>query len=189
MIQDSTDRLVISGKNNVGSVSAVIVNDTLVISGNRKLNLNPEKNTIVIHFSSLKYMITYDPVSISCSGILKADHFSYDAIGEIAEIRLAVDCNFFQLVNSANTLGNFYFKGRSEYCSFFNRYGSRIFADSLTCLYADITNESIGDVRINASENITANILGPGDICYYGEPEIEIAEKRGDGNMIRLLVN
>jgi Protein of unknown function (DUF2807). len=59
-----------------------------------------------------------------------------------------------------------------------------MFADSLTSENAEIVNESIGDVHVNASEKIKAFIWGPGNIYYYGTPVIEIAEKRGGGNMI-----
>jgi hypothetical protein len=67
-----------------------------------------------------------------------------------------------------------------------NRYGSCIFADSLLCKEAVIYNESVGDVSINASDDIQAYIWGPGNINYYGTPAINIVEKRGNGKIIRL---
>jgi hypothetical protein len=44
----------------------------------------------------------------------------------------------------------------------------------------------VGDVNINASDNIEAFIRGPGNICYYGHPVINLVEKRGTGKIIRL---
>lgn len=186
LIQDSVNKLVISGKNDINSVSAVIKDDTLIIDDHKNMPFNPNKNRLDLHFSSLEYMVTYDPVNVSNADTIKADHFQYYALGEIAKVRLVVDCNFFLVVNSANTLGYFYFSGKANYCSFFNRYGCSIFADSLLCHNAEVDNESVGDVHINASDNIKAFIRGPGNIYYYGTPVIEIAERRGDGKMIRL---
>ena len=186
LIQDSANRLVITGKNDINSIDAVINDDTLIIDDHKKMSFNPDKNTLALHFSNLEYMVSYDPVNVSNTDTIKADQFLYDAIGEIAEVRLVVDCNYFLVVNSANTLGYFYFNGKANNCTFFNRYGCSIFADSLSCKNAEIVNESVGDVYINASENIKAFIWGPGNIYYYGTPVIEIAEKRGDGKIIRL---
>jgi hypothetical protein len=186
LIQDSANRLVITGKNDINSIDAVINDDTLIIEDHKKMSFNPSKNTLALHFSDLEYMVSYDPVNVSNTDTIKADQFLYAAIGEIAEVRLVVDCNYFLVVNSANTLGYFYFNGKANNCTFFNRYGCSIFADSLSCKNAEIVNESVGDVYINASENIKAFIWGPGNIYYYGTPVIEIAEKRGDGKIIRL---
>jgi len=186
LIQDSANSIIITGKNNIRSVNASVKDDLLVISDDGKINFNPAKNTLSIHFTSLDSLVTCDAVNVSCEGTLRIKNFSFNVLGEIAEVRLALNCNFPQLVNSGNTLGNFYLSGKAEDCYFFNRYGSRIFADSLICSNATIINESVGNVRVNASDHLTAYIKGPGNIFYYGKPFIEIAEKIGDGKMISL---
>ena len=186
LIQDSANKLVITGKNNINSIGAFIIDDTLIIGNDKKITFNSEKNTLALHFSNLRYMVTYDPVNVSNTDTIKADNFLYEAIGEIAEVRLTVDCNYFNVVNSANTLGYFYFNGEADNCTFFNRYGCSIFAGNFLCKNAEIVTESVGDVYINASESIKASIWGPGNIYYYGTPVIEIADKRGDGRLIRL---
>jgi hypothetical protein len=186
LIQDSLNRLVITGKNDIGSIDAFINNDTLIINNRNKMSVNPDKNAITLHYSNLEYMVTYDPVSISNPDTLKTDQFIFVTFGGITEMRMAINCNYLYVYNSANTLGNFYFNGKANDCSFFNRYGCSIFADRLLCKNAEIMNESIGDVHINANEHIKSIIRGPGNICYYGTPVIEVAEKRGDGRMIRL---
>jgi hypothetical protein len=186
LIQDSANRLVITGKNDINSIDAVIINDTLIIDDHKKMFFNPYKNTLALHFSNLEYMVTIDPVNVSNTDTIKADKFLYEAIGEIAEVRLVVKCNYLLIVNSANTLGYFYLYGKANDCTLFNRYGCSIFADNLSCKNAEIVNESVGDVYINSSENIKAFIWGPGNIYYHGTPVIEIAEKRGKGRIIRL---
>lgn len=185
LIQDSENRLDITGSNDINSIDAVVINDTLIINNHKKMSFNTAKNTLFLHFKSLKHMVTYDPVNVTNSDTIKSDEFRYAALGEISEVRLTVECNYLLVMNSANTLGHFNINGKTDYCSFFNRYGSVIFTDSLICKYAEITNESIGDVHINASEKITVSILGPGNIYYRGNPAIEIAEKRGTGKIIR----
>lgn len=186
LIQDSANSLVITGSNNINSIDAIIKDDTLIIVNHKKISLNPLKNRLTLHFSNLNHMVTYDPVNVSNMDTIKADQFIYDAIGEISEVNLVVDCNYFAIDNSANTLGYLYLSGRTNSCVLFNRYGGSIFADRLFCKSAEITNESIGDIYVNASDNIKAFIWGPGNIYFYGNPVIEIAEKRGNGKIIRL---
>lgn len=186
LIQDSANRLVITGENNIKSIDAVIKDDTLIIDDHKKMSFNPARNTLYIHFSNLKYMVTYDPVNVSNADTIKVKDFSYDAIGEIEEVKLIVDCSYFMVTSSANTLGYFYCYGKSYKCAFVNRYGCSIFADSLLCKNVEVTNESIGDVYVNASDYLEATIWGPGDIYYHGNPVIRIMERKGEGEIIRI---
>jgi hypothetical protein len=186
LIQDSTNRLIITGKNDITSIDATVQKDTLLIDDHKNLSFNPNKNTLTLHFSNLKYIDSSDPIKLSNTDTIQADQFSLVAGGEIEEIRLVFKCNNFFAVNNSNTLGYFHFIGKAETCWIWNRYGSVMYADSLLCKDAVIYNESVGDVNINASDNIDAFIRGPGNICYYGTPVITISEKRSTGKVIRL---
>jgi len=186
LTQDYENRLVITGKNDINSIDAMVIDDTLIIENHKNLPFNTKKNNLTLHLSSLDYLVTYDPVNISNTDTLKGERILYDAIGEISQVNMIVDCDLLQVANSANTLGTFYFFGKATSCSFFNRYGCTIFAGGLSCRFAEITNESVGDVHINASENIRAYIWGPGNIYYYGIPDIEVAEQKGKGTIIKL---
>ena len=53
LIQDSTNRLVITGKNDISSIDALVMDDTLIIDDHKKISFNPNKNTLVLHFSNL----------------------------------------------------------------------------------------------------------------------------------------
>jgi hypothetical protein len=186
LIQDSTNRLVITGKNDINSIDALIKNDTLTIDDHKNISFNQNKNSLTLHFSNLTYVDSSDPINLSNTDTIKADQFSLVAGGEIAEVRLVFRCNHFYAVNNSNTLGYFHFIGKTETCWIWNRYGSSMYADSLHCKDAAIYNESVGNVNINASDNIDAFIRGPGNIGYYGTPVINIVEKRGTGKIIRL---
>lgn len=186
LIQDSTDRLVIAGKNDINSIDALIRNDTLIINDHKNISFNPNKNALTLHFSNLKYIDSSDPIELSNTDTIRADQFSLVAGGEIEEVRLVFKCNNFFAVNNSNTLGYFHFSGKAQSCWIWNRYGSVMYADSLHCKDAVIYNESVGDVNINASDNIDAFLRGPGNICYYGTPVITIGEKKGTGKIIRL---
>lgn len=186
LIQDSADMVIVRGPVSINRIDAESIDDTLRIKDSNKFPLEPGRNTIELHLTKLNYLVTYDPVFLTTKDTLKGDRISWDGIGEIAEGRLIIDCNQFNLCNSANTLGNIRLTGKAEHLYVFNRYGSNVFADSLYCRNAEITNESAGNVYINASEIITAFIWGPGNIYYHGDPVAELRESKGSGHLIRI---
>lgn len=186
LVQDSTERIVVSGSNNIDAVKAAVINDTLVIDDGRGFSLNTKKNTIEIHFRTLEHLVTFDPVNLSNEGTLKGDRFSWDGIGEIAEASLLLDHNLVIICNSANTLGSIKLSGKVETLVIFNRYGGNVQADRLVCRNADITNESAGDVYVNASDQLVAYIWGPGNIYYHGDPVTSVREVKGTGQLIRI---
>jgi hypothetical protein len=185
-VQDSANRLDITGSNDISSVDAAVVEDTLIIDNHRKMSFNPDKNKLVIHFSNLGYMVTNDPANVTNRDTIYAGQFIFEAFGEIVEARMVFNCDNLYFVSYPYSLGFFHFSGKSNSCILSNSYGSTVFADSLHCKYAEVITTSVGDVYINASENITAYLLGPGNIYYHGNPAIEIAEKKGSGRIISL---
>ncbi len=185
LIQDSTDRIVLTGKNDIRSVDAQVENGMLKISDPVTMSFNSKRNCLAIHFTRLESVTAFNPVNVSNEDTIKADGFTFAAVSEVAEVSLVVECNSLQVV-SANTLGHFNLSGKTGYCFIATFYGCSFFADELFCRQAEIMHESIGDVYINASETITAYIRGPGNIYYHGNPVITVAEKKGEGKMIRL---
>jgi hypothetical protein len=186
LVQDSSDRLVITGRNDIRSIDAITKDDTLFISDNKKRSFNPDKNSLVLHFTQIEQIDFFGPVKLTNRDTIKADNFTLVAEGEIAEVRLVIKCNSLVVLDNSNTLGYFHLIGQSTDTWFWNRYGSCMYADSLVCRNAVVYNESIGDVHINATDNLNAFIRGPGIIGYYGTPVITISENRGTGKLIRL---
>ena len=186
LIQDSTNRLEITGKNNISSIDGIIKDDTLTIDDHKNRYFNPNRNTLYLHFSNLKFIACNDPVNLTNKDTIKADQLAFYAIGEIAEVRLVLKCNYFLALNDANTLGYLHFVGKTDGCLIWDRYGSCMYADSLVCRYAAIYNQSVGDISINATDKLDAFFRGPGNIYYRGNPVINIGERSGTGKLIKL---
>ena len=186
--QDSIHQLTIEGAEDIiADTEARVVNDTLSIRDiNRNLFRIEEMPTLCLHFTDLKYLWTFKPVKITNEDTLKLDWFYFYPIGEIGEAQLTVQCNFFGMDNSANTLGKFSVKGTAQNARFYNRYGSSIYADSLKSQVVHVYNESIGDVYIYADEQLQIFIWGPGNIYHSGNAVPEIVEKKSSGMVVRL---
>lgn len=186
LVQDSANRLDITGRNDINSIKASVIDDTLIIDNHKKMTFNPNKNKLVIHFSNVGYMVTNDPANVTNSDTIHAGQFIFEAFGEIVEAKMVFNCDNLYFVSYPYSLGFFHFSGKCNSCILSNSYGSTIFADSLHCKYAEVITTSVGDVFVNASENISAYLLGPGNIYYHGNPVIEIVEEKGTGRMIPL---
>ncbi|HEX2920702.1 MAG TPA: DUF2807 domain-containing protein [Bacteroidales bacterium] len=186
LVQDSMNKLVISGKNNIQFIEGIVKNDTLQIKDNKKISVKPGRNKLYLHFSNLEYLTTNDPVNISSRDTLRSDIFYWDALGEIVEANLLIDCNYLCMCTSANTLGMFRFSGNAENCDFFIRYGSIVHSENLICKNVIVTSETVGDITVNASENLSAYIRSNGNIYYRGNPQTAVAEQKGSGQLLRL---
>jgi hypothetical protein len=186
LIQDSANMVIARGKNKINAIEAECIDNLLRIKDNSKFPVEPGRNTIELHLTEIKHLVTYGPVFLTTSDTLHGDRISWDGIGEIAEARLLINCNLFVFCNSANTLGNIDLIGKATSLDVFNRYGGNVFADSLECRYAEITNESIGDVHVNVSVRLEAYIWGPGNIYYRGDPRTDIREIKGTGKLIKI---
>jgi hypothetical protein len=186
--QDTIHRLTMEGTADViADIEAQVISDTLVIrDAHKDLFRIEEKPTLYLQFSDLACLCTHNPAKVTNEDTLKLDHFYYYSIGEIGEASLTVECNYFGLDNSANTLGRFHIRGRTHIAKFFNRYGSSIYADSLVSQIVQVFNESIGDVYVNAAELLEIYIWGPGNIYYLGNPVIEIVENKNSGQVLKM---
>ena len=186
--QDTIHKLIIEGVEDfIADIEARVENDTLIIRDiHKNLFRIEERPTLYLHFTDIKYLWTINPVNVTNEDTLKLDWFYYYPIGEIGEAYLTVQCNFFGMDNSANTLGRFFIRGTAQTARFYNRYGSSIYADSLKSQVVQVYNESVGDVYVYADELLRVFIWGPGNIYYSGEPVVQIIEKRSSGMVLKL---
>ena len=186
--QDTIHKLTIQGVADfITDIEARVENDTLIIRDIHKNLFRIEERPILyLHFKDIKYLWTINPVKVTNEDTLKLDWFYYYPVGEIGEAHLTVQCNFFGMDNSANTLGRFFIRGTAQTARFYNRYGSSIYADSLKSQVVQVYNESVGDVYVYADELLRVFIWGPGNIYYSGGAVPEIVERRSSGMVLKL---
>lgn len=186
LIQDSSNTVTLHGTNRLDRIVLEVTNDTLFVEDKNHLSLEPGRNTLEIHYTSLSYLLTRKSVQLTNSGTINGSRFYWDALGEIAEARLQLDYGNITICNSANTLGIINLKGQAENLIVFNRYGSTVNAAELSCSHAEVANESAGNIYVNARNTLVAYILGAGNIFYKGDPGITIAEITGKGKVIKI---
>ncbi len=187
LIQDTVNFIRVEGaESDIDNLSTTSTGDTLNIVINTRFRLagHRSRSKIYAHFINLRQLITTAPANITNQDTLRLQSLLYYAIGEIGEADIQIVCNHLEMHNSANTLGWFYFSGRAVSCRFYNRYGCSIFAGGLKVQQAEIFNESVGDVYINASEELNVYLWGPGNIYYCGIPEVHVIDSRSTGKVV-----
>ena len=173
-----------------------IINDIIYSGNNRKATIEnsisgqwlklSDKPGVDIHFEHLSQLTNFGPVSLICPDTLILDRFALFALGEIAETRLLVRCNYLRIDNSHNTLGHFFIAGSAGYAHLYNKYGCSGFAAETTINTIDVINRSAGDIYLNVTRQINADIQGSGNIYYSGNPVIKIVKHTGTGKIIQL---
>ena len=187
LVQDTGYKMIYKGSEEIfKDISVNIANDTLFITDTRKRLLKiDDRPAMYLHFENLRSLVTFKPATVGNTDTLKLNYFYLYSIGELGEVELTLDCNTFGLDNSANTLGRYVIRGKSDIVYMFNRYGSTIIADNLICREARVINESIGDVYIHAEEILNVYLWATGNIYYTGNPVIQVVEKRDSGRLIK----
>jgi len=187
---DTISKIVIEYNPENHFIKNKIFNDTLYLNFEIRHGLKPIKNKplVNIFFRDIKKLVTRGPSYVFSDDTIKFTNIVYYSIGEIGSANLKLNCNIFDMANSANTLGHYYFKGIVNYLILYNRYGSTIFADSVNANNALIINESAGDVYVNVKKQLDVYIQGTGNIFCKNKPEIlNIIEDRGKGGKIIFL--
>ncbi len=80
--------------------------------------------------------------------------------------------------------GTFKIRGRSESFHCEPRYSAIIAASQLLVKKAYIDNYSTGNVYVNPTDSLTAQIFWTGDIIYSGNPGIKLLDHPGKGGLI-----
>lgn len=79
--------------------------------------------------------------------------------------------------------GKYFVKGKCENFRCQPRYSAIVDASQLSVKKAYIDNYSTGDVFVNPTDSLVANIFWTGDIIYGGNPAVELLEKPGKGGL------
>ena len=140
-------------------------------------NYQKEQIFLDIHFSQLDSIIAYRENNIKSKGYIKNKVFmiKYPSSG-IATLDLKIDVDTFYLkINPYG--GDFYVEGSCKFNYIYSVGYSYVHAENVTCLDADVTSYSTGDIYVNPSRSLSAHIFNFGNI-YYCSPINQITVEK-----------
>ncbi len=189
LVQDSTEKVVISGgKNLLNFIGVNVENGLLTVNNENKcsfLRSYEQRVKVEIHFKNLSNLEFEGTEPLTCRDTLQLDWFTLLIRDGAGPVNLLLNA---QLITAtlAHGYGDFTMKGHTNqaifnvrsngYC---NTYGLNI-AESIT-----VISRTQADLRINAHQCILrAQTEGSGNIYYKGVPNSIEFNRYGSGNLM-----
>ncbi len=189
LIQDSLDKVVIFGKENlIQLISTSISNDTLSIFNENKCayfrKYSNNKIRVEIHFSSLKRIKTLGSETLICSDTLKSSSLSIEIRDGAGTSNFSVDVENLS-IDAPHGWGDYVISGKAVNAIVGIR--SNCFGDARNLLvsnYLYVSNDAQGDLIINANNlALDGFIKSDGNIFYVGNFTSETVVKTGKGEL------
>jgi hypothetical protein len=190
LIQDSTNKLEIKGGKNVIQKVEFTQNDTLLsIENTNTCNWTRSYQEVIeldIHFTELKRVGIYGQVYLTNRDTIYSSDLSIVVYSKASKANLTVNTNQFRF-SLWEATGEYYLHGKTNYSYYgTGRYGY-IYAKDLKSKYVRASNESTGDIYVNADNSIQAWLSSYGNIYYTGNAtDITIEEESSTGKLIKL---
>lgn len=192
LVQDSTDKLVITGGENVVNlVEWEIDNDKiLTISNGNKCNFLRNERKVIkveIHYTNV-YNIRFEGTEpLTTKGTLKTDYFVLLIRDGAGPVTMDLDCISVN-ADISHGWGDYTFTGTTDYAYLAAR--SNGFCDTRglsvsTDIY--VASETSGTIKVNCGNlNLKGHLKSNGDIEYIGNPSSVNVLNTGTGKVIDL---
>ena|SRR6218665_3709027 len=192
LVQDSTDKLVIIGGENVVNKVEWSISDDKVLSLSNKNKCNFLRNErkiikVEIHYTNI-YNIHFEGTEpLTTRGKLKTNYFVLFIRDGAGPVTMDLDC-ISVFADISHGWGNYTLTGKTEYATIGAR--SNGFADTrgLTVnqsIY--VAHESSGKIKVNCgSLQLDGYLKSNGNIEYVGSPSLVNVLDTGDGEVVKI---
>lgn len=156
---------------------------------NDKLIVDYKDDASIGHSTKLNVFITLvDITGLSVHGVgdvsvekaLVLDRLNIENTG-VGDINLVLDCNDLTVDNSS--VGDIILSGRTTTFELNNSGVGDVLAFDLDSKNTVIDNSGVGDVEINATESVSIESSGVGDVVYSGNPKSKNIEDNAVGDV------
>ncbi len=133
-----------------------------------------------IYYTELSEISSRGVLNLSHEGTLKSDKLQIDLSGA-GKMDLNLDVE--KLLVSMSGASNLTFTGKAAYQEMEVSGAGNIRAENLEGKEGEIRVSGVGNVKVNISESLEAQVSGVGNIRYKGNPERLISKANGIGNI------
>lgn len=175
-----------AGKNLQDLVVTEVNNRILLIENTNKCNwVRSYKPRIEVHVSTphLTALTYYGSGKVSFENTLITDVLKVELWEASGDLNLKVEANLVELKSNTGTATILCEGTANEFVSFMGGTGF-INSEHTVCQKVLAVNENTGYLKVNAVNQLKADIKGAGDILYVGNPVIELNDI-GKGELIK----
>ena len=177
---------VTAGDNLIDNVTTSVKGDLLTIKNENKCNwVRSFKKKLVVNIHAPTFTdFTYrGSGEVNFIDTLKSNVFRLNLWDASGDMYLLLNSNYIELKTHTGP-GAIYSKGKCrELVAYLGGMG-KLDAFSLQAEEVLAINKNTGSLSVQAERKLKAEILGPGDIIYLGNPEIELV-KKASGKLIK----
>ena len=182
LIQDTSYFIKLYGGSNLLEQTQIEVVDSVAICNNFSkcaVFKNHEKVFLQIHFKNLSNIIINEACLLISKNPITCN-LAIQMNANLAEINLNLNNNIFTFNTEGKAGGKFTFNGKSNICKLTAQYVSQIDARNLQVKNLTITNGSIQNFYVQATDTLIAKTTKTGCIFYLGNPRYIDATKAND---------
>jgi hypothetical protein len=125
------------------------------------------------------------PVRIYTTQVYRAPYFGFIDFMKYSELDINIDVEDCLVAMSSDNFGQFRLKGRASHAHLWGWGSCVLKADSLQTDYCYVLHRGMGNVFVNATGQLDADIQFTGNIYYSGNPAQVNLQRTGSGNLIK----
>lgn len=189
LISDTVNKVVVScGENLQPFIKIEVVNDILYLKHEIKNNWsrNYERVKLELHTRPFGVISVRKPVRIYTTRVYKAPSFGFVDYMKYSELDLDIDVDDCMVVMSSDNFGQYKVRGTAKRANFWGWGSCLVRADSLITDHCYILHRGMGNVYVNSTGQLNADIQSTGNVYYTGNPAQINFQRKGSGNLIKM---
>ena len=189
LMQDTINELVIkTGDNLQDEIEVTLSEKTLHIYNHSKCRWlrKYDRAELNLRFRNLYGLRVWEPCKVVTLKPITKTYFTIYSFSKLFEGDIELNNKYFKYGVNYSCTGSTKISGQTRSLTLMNRGVHHIMADSLISSFADITNDSRGDIWAGTTDTLSVHILLSGNVYYRGDPVIMTSEITSTGRLIRL---
>lgn len=188
LLSDTVNKVVVRcGENLHPYIKIEVVNDILYLKHEIKNNWSRkyERVKLELHTKPFSRINVYKPVRIYTAQVYEAPTFAYVDFMKYSELDVNVNVSYCLIGMSSDNFGQYIIKGHSDQAELYGWGSCLVNADSLQTKSCYVLHRGMGNVFVNTSGQLDADIQFTGNVYYSGNPAHINLQRTGSGNLIK----
>lgn len=188
LLNDTVNRVVVScGENLQPYIKVEVVNDILYLKHEIKNNWSRkyERVKLQLHTKPFNRIYVYKPAKIYTTQVFEAPTFVYVDFMKYSELDVNINVNYCVIGMSSDNFGQYFVKGHADKAELYGWGSCLVKADSLQTNYCYVLHRGMGNVFVNTTGQLDADIQFTGNVYYSGNPAQINLQRTGAGNLIK----
>lgn len=189
LVADTVNKVLVScGENLQKSIKIKVVDNILYLDHdiNNNWSRQYEKVKLKLHSRPFSEIYVRKPVKIFNRDVFKGSSFLLVDFEKYTELDINLDVEFCGILMSSDNFGQYKVKGKAKEASIWGWGSCFVYADSLFTHNCTVLQRGMGDVYVNASDNLNVSIQFTGNVFYTGNPSnISVEDSLGSGKLYK----